>query len=292
MWVLSPFETETVNKEDTNTLPISIDSFTVPLHSPNGRLLPAVRAVQRDCHWGLNNSWNSHWSREPIMQWELGNPNLSLYQPITKGWCQPIGGHVTYPTDRPIAIRLGLCSSLRPPAHIVFLKCPVNCGITLLIHKLQQLHICSCGAMNSRVAGRLIPIWYQDICNHHASWHLWGVMILMVISLNFDLHAFSSGTTTVPLSDVLAIEDGTNSKNGPGGPHFRLHHIHKRPGPKGVWNHVITEFREPKADAGTVSTWLTKLNELHGPAGKISWSLEAARFKPKIFHFEIWLASW
>ena len=46
-----------------------LDSFTVPLHSPNGRQLPAVRAVQRDCHWGLKNGGNSHWSCEPIMQW-------------------------------------------------------------------------------------------------------------------------------------------------------------------------------------------------------------------------------
>ena len=33
----------------------------------------------------------------------LGNPNLYLEQPITKAWCQPIGGHVSYPTDSPIA---------------------------------------------------------------------------------------------------------------------------------------------------------------------------------------------
>ena len=46
-----------------------IDSLTVPLHSPNSRQLPAITAVQKDCHWGLKNSGNSHWSREPIMQW-------------------------------------------------------------------------------------------------------------------------------------------------------------------------------------------------------------------------------
>ena len=51
---------------------LGINSFTVPLHSPNGMQLPAVRAVQGDCHWGLKNSWNSHWSREPIMQWGTG----------------------------------------------------------------------------------------------------------------------------------------------------------------------------------------------------------------------------
>ena len=47
----------------------SNDSFTVPLHSPNGRHLPAVRAAERNCHWGLKNGGNSHWSRKPIMQW-------------------------------------------------------------------------------------------------------------------------------------------------------------------------------------------------------------------------------
>ena len=42
----------------------------------------------------------------------LSNPNLYLNQLITKEWCQPIGSHVSYPTDSPIATRLGLCSSL------------------------------------------------------------------------------------------------------------------------------------------------------------------------------------
>ena len=51
-----------------------VDSFTVPLHSPNGRHLPAVMAMQRDCHWGLKNGGNSHWSREPTMQWGTKQP--------------------------------------------------------------------------------------------------------------------------------------------------------------------------------------------------------------------------
>ena len=46
---------------------VLVDSFTVHLHSPNSR--PAVRAVQRDCHWGLKNGKNSHWSCKPIIQW-------------------------------------------------------------------------------------------------------------------------------------------------------------------------------------------------------------------------------
>ena len=44
-----------------------LDPFTVSLHSPNGRRLPAVRAVQGDCKWPLKNGGNSHRSRESIM---------------------------------------------------------------------------------------------------------------------------------------------------------------------------------------------------------------------------------
>ena len=49
-----------------------IDSFTVSLHSPNGRHLqmPAVRAVQRDCQWHLKNGGNCHQSCKPAMQWD------------------------------------------------------------------------------------------------------------------------------------------------------------------------------------------------------------------------------
>ena len=89
--------------------PFLIDTFTVPLHRPNGRQ-PAVRAVQRDCHWGLKNS--SHWSCEPIMQWGIGQSQTIFTPTNHKAWCQSIGGHVSYPTDSPITTRLGLCSSL------------------------------------------------------------------------------------------------------------------------------------------------------------------------------------
>ena len=83
-------------KTDAGLVSSVLDSFTVPLHSPNGRHLPAVRVVQRDCHWGLKNGG------------ALGNPNLYFDQPITKARCQPIRGNVSYPTDS----WLGLCSSL------------------------------------------------------------------------------------------------------------------------------------------------------------------------------------
>ena len=37
----------------THVFRTSLDSFTVSLHSPNGRQMPAVRSVQGDCQWPL-----------------------------------------------------------------------------------------------------------------------------------------------------------------------------------------------------------------------------------------------
>ena len=66
----------------------------------------------KDCLWCLKNGENSH-----VVTWSIiHNPNLYLDQPITKGWCQPLVGHVPYPIDSHIATRLGLCSSLTFPA--------------------------------------------------------------------------------------------------------------------------------------------------------------------------------
>ena len=50
----------------------------------------------------------------PTIHCNWGNPNLYLNQPlpITKGWCQPIGSHVSYPTNSPTSTRLRLFSSL------------------------------------------------------------------------------------------------------------------------------------------------------------------------------------
>ena len=45
----------------------SRDSFTVSLHSLNSRQMPAVKAVQGDCQWPLENGGNSHQLHEPIM---------------------------------------------------------------------------------------------------------------------------------------------------------------------------------------------------------------------------------
>ena len=90
---------------------LNVDSFTIPLHSPNGRRLPVVRAIQRDCHWDLKNGGNSHRSREPIMQWGT-RQSQSIFRPTNHKSVIPTGGHVPYPTDSPIATRLGLCSRL------------------------------------------------------------------------------------------------------------------------------------------------------------------------------------
>ena len=50
------------NQKDTSTHVRKLDSFTVPLHSPNGRpICQPVRAVQGDCRWPLK----KYGSREP-----------------------------------------------------------------------------------------------------------------------------------------------------------------------------------------------------------------------------------
>ena len=58
------------------------------------------------------NGGNCHQSHKSTIHCDWGNPNLYLDQPITRGWCQPIGIHVSHSTDSPTATRLGLCSRL------------------------------------------------------------------------------------------------------------------------------------------------------------------------------------
>ena len=106
---------------------------------------------------------NSHWSRDSIKQWALGNPNLCLDQPITKGWCQPIGDHVFYPTDSPIATTLGVCSSLWNSGNQAVLSClrpatdpwnTVGCG--------------QCGAGETCLWLRMLnKIWYDVLLYQH-----------------------------------------------------------------------------------------------------------------------------
>ena len=97
-----------------STLGRSVDTFTVPLHSLNSRHLPAIRAVQRDCQWGLKNGWNSHRSRYPIMQWDTRQSQATFRLTNHTILMAASWGHVFYPTDCPIATRVQLCSSLTP----------------------------------------------------------------------------------------------------------------------------------------------------------------------------------
>ena len=65
-----------------------IDSVTVSLHNPNGRL----RAFYGDCQWPLRQR------KFPTITWahcDWGNPNPCLYQPIAKVWCHSMEGPLT-----------------------------------------------------------------------------------------------------------------------------------------------------------------------------------------------------
>ena len=89
-----------------------LDHFTVPLHSPNDKHLPAVRAVQRYCYWGVENGGNSHWSCEPTMQGGT-RQSQSIFRPTNHNRVMPANRRpCLIPTDSLTATRLGLCSSL------------------------------------------------------------------------------------------------------------------------------------------------------------------------------------
>ena len=61
-----------------------IDSFTVPLHSPKGRQMPAVRAVQGDCQWHKKTDGNS------TMHCNNGESSL-IFRPTNHKWVMPLG---------------------------------------------------------------------------------------------------------------------------------------------------------------------------------------------------------
>ena len=86
-----------------------LDSFKVPLHSPNCRQLPGVRVVHRDYHWGLKNGGNSHWSRESIMRRGI-RQSQSIFRPTN--WMPANWRPCLIPPDSLIATRPGLCGSL------------------------------------------------------------------------------------------------------------------------------------------------------------------------------------
>ena len=86
-----------------------------------GSCLPAIRAVQRDCHWGMKNGGNSHWSREPIMQWST-RQSQSIFRPTNgKREMQAIPD-IVVPTASTIATWIGLWSSLASISNYIHLK--------------------------------------------------------------------------------------------------------------------------------------------------------------------------
>ena len=122
-----------------------IDSFTVSLQSPNGRHLPAVRALQGDCPWPSKSGDNlakrhCNWGiPQPIFRPATQKSDVSQLEVI----------YVSYPTDSPTTIGLGLCNSLEVlqlPAIIVPFG-PIkghwrssmlhpSCGLETIIRKL------------------------------------------------------------------------------------------------------------------------------------------------------------
>ena len=66
---------------------VHVDSFTVSLHNPNGRQMPAIKFVHGYCQWPLINIGNSYQSCYPFGL-EQSKPKFA--QPITKTWCAAI----------------------------------------------------------------------------------------------------------------------------------------------------------------------------------------------------------
>ena len=103
-----------------------IDSFTVSLSRTNSRHLPLL-VLDKGTVSGLE-KW---WKFCPVMwaQNALQLRLLTIYQPITKHWCQWIGGHVTYPTDSFTYTCLWLFSSL-----VWWRKISISspCGLTII----------------------------------------------------------------------------------------------------------------------------------------------------------------
>ena len=118
-------------------------------HSPIAHPQRQAFACRWGCAKGLSLRSEKQWEFPLITwahyaQWGTSNSNLYLHHPITKAWCQPIGGHVSYPTDDPIATRLELCSSLWDPQRdslTVMLLCMAHLNIkTLTYHQIPLIH--------------------------------------------------------------------------------------------------------------------------------------------------------
>ena len=88
---------------------------------------PWRQAIHKGCKGTVSCPWktveNSTGDVSPKCTATHDNPNIYFDQPIIKGWCQPVEGHVSNPTDSPPATRLGLCSSLLHRAFLRYNPC-------------------------------------------------------------------------------------------------------------------------------------------------------------------------
>ena len=114
-----------------------LDSFMVSLHS----LMAGICLPFGLCKGTVSGLWKMVEipSVSPQFISVEAIQKLSIDQPITKGWCQPIGGHVSYPTGRPNATRLGLCNSLQKASQHSVLSCPKHSTQTLNVFQLLNL---------------------------------------------------------------------------------------------------------------------------------------------------------
>ena len=91
---------------------LPLDSFTVPLHSSNGRHLPAVKAVQGDCRWPLRNVRNHVIPFcIAVYKWFIAGEEFpSLY--LDQSTIQPATSAISCPNEQSYNRLLGLCYSL------------------------------------------------------------------------------------------------------------------------------------------------------------------------------------
>ena len=109
------------------------DSFTVSLHSTNGRHLPAIRAVQGD--W-LSVTSEKQWKFPPVM-WATMQLRQSqpIFRPANhKSWYQPNGSRVSYPTDRQGRTVKQSSSASKPSTQEAALLCPCWAQTALTYH--------------------------------------------------------------------------------------------------------------------------------------------------------------
>ena len=89
-----------------------IDSVTVRFAQPERQAICLPLGLCQGTVNGLEKTWKFPPVISAHIELRLRQSQPIMSQQITKERCQPIGGHVSYPTDCPNATRLALCSSL------------------------------------------------------------------------------------------------------------------------------------------------------------------------------------